>query len=194
MSWFESFRRGPAVNVVGVSGDRVMFQTKRALPLGKVVRVRMVLPQGTFPARVSIQEINGSPGGGYLCTSRSDPCIPAPATSGRRLGLLPRMACRIKVCSPALPRFQVMSVDFSRRGLQVESLGPVSVGRVIPLSLYLDRPDLPILECTARVVWCGPRVEGCCPVGLEFWEPDKWAQGHLDRFELLLANRVLLPQ
>ncbi|MBI3927820.1 MAG: PilZ domain-containing protein [Armatimonadetes bacterium] len=192
MSWFEKLQGGPIVQVVGVSGDRVMFRTERDLSLGKVVAVRLGLPQGAFRARVLIQNVKGSSLGGFMYTSRSDTRLPEVEGADRRQALLPRVPCRMRVCSPALPRFQVMSVDFSRGGLQVESLAPVPVGRVIPLSLHIETPDLPILECRARVVWCDARTEGGCLVGLEFWEPDPWTQGHLDRFELFLTNSAVV--
>ncbi|MBI3929199.1 MAG: PilZ domain-containing protein [Armatimonadetes bacterium] len=192
MGWLENMQGGPAVDVVGVFGARVMFQTEREFPLGKVAAVRLVLSERKFRARVLVQNVRGRPRGGFVYTCRSDTRLPevggAGAFGGSR-GSLPRLPCRIRVCSSALPHYQVMSVDFSSSGLDVESLAPVALGQVIPLSLHIGMEDLPILECKARVTTCKLNDQGGCLVGLDFWETDPWTRGHLDRFQELLADR-----
>ncbi|MBI3927819.1 MAG: PilZ domain-containing protein [Armatimonadetes bacterium] len=75
---------------------------------------------------------------------------PSRAPGVRRPG---RLDCRIRVCSPELPGFQAMSVDFSTTGLQIEAQATMPLGQILPLNLHIDMADFPVLGARARVAW-----------------------------------------
>ncbi|MBI3924637.1 MAG: PilZ domain-containing protein [Armatimonadetes bacterium] len=193
MKLFERLGRGPVVELVDLQQNRLMFQTRQKLALGKTARVQLGLREGPLRLKVRVHGVRPLASAGFLYTGDCETRIPRPDGPGpfesagvRRPG---RQKCRIRICSPRLPGFQAMSSDFSTTGIQIEAQAALPMDQVIPVSLHIEMAGFPVIEARARVAWCHQQSRVCWRVGLEFLDITPSAQAHLAKFHRLLAAR-----
>lgn len=199
----------PLVEFLGAEGKTISFLMKRAQQAGRVVAIRLDVPNPDKPGTIQKLNLNAkivtcrpNPGGGYLCVGETGLTEEAVEEIKKRLQSAPKKAnagnagrrsrrfvTSIRVLSPELPGYRGLTVDFSMHGMQLESEGSVQVGKVINITLELDSSSMPELNLDAKVVWCREKDRRKALIGLEYTNVNEDRRKGLIRYDSFLAAR-----
>lgn len=171
--------------VVSAAASEVCFCSSHCVPAGQVLELERAgerrtvridacrpLGDGQYFHRAAVVEGSFEPG-----------AVRHPLLRGPE-----RFPCRVRVMSRHLPGFRGVTVDLHSTGLQLETEGPVPVGKVLPLTIEFDVQSFEPVVCSARVAWCAQRGRRWV-CGLELSPEDS---GRLARFERYLAGELPL--
>lgn len=192
-----SFLQHTVVDLVDLREGRLLFQSNRAYPEGKEVKIRIAHPPGTnklVNLKVVVQSVRSLETGGLLYVSEIvGGEIPEENISTNLKDASLRAAARhsmpLRVRSRQLPGFKGMTVDFSRSGLQLEVDAEVPVGLKLTLTVDFDRFDLNPLECAGEIVWCRPLPGRGYRAGLRFVHPDAATQHQVNEVANFIEAR-----
>ena len=176
---------GDTVEVVELTGRRVVFLSRRKLALGQPCWVRMAVrdAEGWLhiqPVPVLLERDRAMQAGqtAYIGTLSSDqePLLSS-ANSPGKTRRDPRLPCQLQVLAPELGSDVVWAVDFSVSGVQLSVREPLEPGSIVHLHLYT--PNSTLLPINARVAWCRTHPQEGCRAGLEFCAPAPYLQKEL---------------
>ncbi|MEW6280544.1 MAG: PilZ domain-containing protein [Candidatus Eremiobacterota bacterium] len=196
----------PVVEFVGSEGKTIQFLIKKPQAAGKVVAFRLEVPIPDKPGAVDKINVNARivtcrpHDGAYLCVGetgldeasleeirkRYQSAAKLRGAAGRRSR---RYITSIRVLSPELPGYRALTVDFSMHGLQLESEGPVEVGKIVNITLELDASSSPQLNLDGKVVWCREKDRRKFLIGVELVNITEERQKILNFYDQYLAAR-----
>ena len=165
----------PIVDFVEVDYDKVTVRSGKRFTLGVEHKVRIRLkPDPKAPLynfRVfAIWEKIAPPnqGSGWTyCFRMVDPKelpVQEQEESGRKQS---RLDGRFRAISRDLPDFMGVTIDISESGVQIETRGPVEVGKVIDMRIEAEMSDWAFVAFRAKVMWCKPDKRSCL-VGMRY--------------------------
>lgn len=177
----------PRIKVLEKKEDRVTFVSPRNLSAGRSHEVKLADSRRVKVLVESVRPLEK----GYAITGKVGEEVETPTGQANDPFLRKdlRVDCAMRVLSPDLPGYRAVTVDFSHGGVQVETEGPLTTGRLLDLTLEFDNDQMASVRCRARVAWCAERSRARYRVGLQFVNPSSEAEGLLARMEELLVNR-----
>lgn len=178
---------GETVEVVELTGRRVVFLSRRRLTPGQSCWVRMAVrdTEGWLhiqPVPIWLERDRAMQAGqtayiGLLAEDQELQPLLSSANSPGKTRRDPRLPCQLRVLAPELGSEVVWAVDFSVSGVQLSLLEPLEPGSVVHLHLYT--PNSTLLPMNARVAWCRTNSQEGCRAGLEFCAPAPYLQKEL---------------
>lgn len=171
--------------VVSAASSEVCFCSSHCVPAGQVLE----LERSGVRRRVRVEACRPLGDGQYFHRAAVEAGAFEPGALRHPLLRGPeRFPCRVRVMSRHLPGFRGVTVDLHSAGLQLETEGPVPVGKVLQVTIEFDVCSFEPVACSARVAWCGQRGRRWV-CGLEL---SAEASGRLKKFERYLAGDVPL--
>lgn len=179
--------RADTVEVVELTGRRVVFLSRHKLPIGETCWVRMAVRDAEgwlhiCPVPVVLErDRNIRPGqtayvGSLAEDENLQPLLSSANTPGRTRRD-PRHPCHLRVLAPELGLEDAWAVDFSLSGVQIRTAQPLEPGAIVHLHLYT--PGSTLLPINARVAWCRQHPQEGNRAGLEFRDPPPYLQREL---------------
>lgn len=187
---------GDTVEVVELTGRRVVFLSRHRLPLGQACWVRMAVrdPEGWLhiqPVPVVLDQDRVIQKGqtayvGSLTADENLQPLLSSANSPGRTRRDPRHPCHLRVLGAELGSEEAWAVDFSLSGLQLSVPEPLEPGSILHVHLYT--PGCTFLPINARVAWCRTHPQEGCRAGLEFCAPPPYLQKELRHLHAQLSQ------